>query len=186
MVVQRRISTQAYLRLALRDPDGHWELHHGTPWEKPGMSFTHNHLWLRLSILLDQQLDRDVYEVGANGGRVRISADQYYIPDVFVVPVALTTELRQRADILEAYEAPLPLVVEVWSPSTGAYDIAKKVAGYQQRGDQEIWHIHPYDKTLTAWRRQPDGTYTETSYRGGPIEPASLPGVVIDLDALLG
>ncbi len=35
-----------------------------------------------------------------------------------------------------------------------------------------------------AWRRQPDGTYTETRYTGGSIQPVALPGVSIDLDWL--
>ena len=39
----------------------------------------------------------------------------------------------------------------------------------------------------TAWRRQADGTYIEEMYRGGiGIVPVhSLPGVAIDLEALL-
>lgn len=28
---------------------------------------------------------------------------------------------------LEVYDTPLPLVVEVWSPSTGSYDVDAKV-----------------------------------------------------------
>ncbi len=84
-----------------------------------------------------------------------------------------------------AFAEPLPLVVEVWSPSTGAYDFEAKRQGYRERGDPEIWFIQPYERTLTAWRRQPDGSYTEETHRGGPVPVASLPGVVIDLDALL-
>jgi len=59
------------------------------------------------------------------------------------------------------------------------------VQGYRERGDAEIWFIHPYERTLTAWRRQPDGTYREDLYRGGLISVVSLPGVTIDFDALL-
>ena len=76
-------------------------------------------------------------------------------------------------------------MVEVWSPSTGHYDFATKLQGYRERGDAEIWFIHPYERTLTAWRRQPDGSYAEETYRGGPVPVVSLPGVVIDFDALL-
>jgi hypothetical protein len=39
---------------------------------------------------------------------------------------------------------------------------------------------------LTAWRSQPDGSYVEETFRGGVVSVASLPGVVIDFDALLG
>ena len=73
---------------------------------------------------------------------------------------------------------------EIWSPSTGRYDIQTKLAEYQRRGDIEIWRIHPYERTLTAWRLQPDGSYSETVYRGGVIQPVALPGVTIDIDRL--
>ena len=82
------------------------------------------------------------------------------------------------------FSDPLPLVVEVWSPSTGDYDVDAKLPVYQQRGDLEIWRIHPYERTLTAWRRQPDGSYQETIHREGMVKPAALPGVAIDLGAL--
>ena len=72
---------------------------------------------------------------------------------------ALVTPLLDQHDVLEVYDQPLPLVVEVWSRSTGDYDVEEKLAVYQQRGDLEIWRIHPYERTLTAWRRLPDGSY---------------------------
>lgn len=85
---------------------------------------------------------------------------------------------------LEVYEGPLPLVVEVWSPSTGEYDVDTKLPEYQRRGDLEIWRLHPFDRTLIAWRRQPDGSYSESQYTGGTVRPVALPGVAIDLDTL--
>jgi Uma2 family endonuclease len=87
--------------------------------------------------------------------------------------------------VFNAYTEALPLVVEIWSPSTGDYDIAAKLPLYRQRGDQEIWFLHPYERTLTAWRRQPDGSYAEDFYPGGIVPVAALPGLTIDLDALL-
>ncbi len=75
-------------------------------------------------------------------------------------------------------------MVEVWSPATGEYDINAKLPEYQRRGDLEIWRIHPYDRTLTAWRQQPDGSYVESLYTGGTVRPVALPNVAIDLDAL--
>jgi Uma2 family endonuclease len=75
-------------------------------------------------------------------------------------------------------------VVEIWSPSTGTYDIGEKLPDYQRRGDLEIWRIHPYERTVTAWRRQSDGTYAESVFRGRIARPVALPGVAVDLDAL--
>ena len=92
-------------------------------------------------------------------------------------------EMPQR---LEVYDEPMPLVVEVWSPSTGDYDVEEKLREYQRRGDLEIWRIHPYKRTLTAWVRQPNGSYSETLYRSGTIRPTNLTGVEFDLAGLFG
>ena len=54
----------------------------------------------------------------------------------------------------------------------------------QRRGDIEIWLIHPYERTLTAWRRRPDGGYDQTTVTEGIIRPVALPGVAIDFAAL--
>lgn len=177
------ISEAAFRQLALEEPDEQWELHCGSPRRKPGMTARHNRTMMRLAGGLFQQLDQREFDVRCNSGHVRRSAERYYIPDVAVIPAAhVLPQLDQRT--LEVYEDPLPLVVEIWSPSTGDYDIDEKLAEYQRRGDLEIWRLHPYERTLTAWRRQPDGTYTETSFAGGAVRPVALPNVVIDLDAL--
>ena len=178
------VTEKAYRRIALGDPDIHWELHRGRLREKPGMTFSHNRLWFRLGVDLDGQVDPEKFVVGVNGGRVRRSAANFYSPDVFVAPIELTQPLRNRSDVLEVYDEPLLLVVEVWSPSTGEYDVTEKLAEYQARGDREIWLLHPYERTLTAWVRQPDGTYEQALHHGGTVRPVFLPDVAIDLDAL--
>ena len=177
------MSEAAFLKLALEEPSAKWELHCGSARRKPGMTAEHNDVSLKLAVHFSQQLDRTEFRVRQNGGHVRRAADRYYIPDVFVIPTAL--ELRQRGTrLLEVYPDPLPLVAEVWSPSTGNYDIKSKLVEYQRRGDLEIWYLHPYERTLSAWRRQPDGGYAETRYTGGVVSPVALPGVSIDLDTL--
>jgi len=178
------VSEHTFETLALVDPEGQWELHHGQPRKKPPMSIAHNRLTMRLTRQLLRQLDEDEYDVRTNLGRVRRAEETYYIPDVSVIPVAATTSLPTPPDALEVFREPLPLVVEIWSPSTGAYDIDAKIPEYQRRGDREIWRLHPYERTLLAWRRQDDGTYVVTDYRGGSVSVLSLPGVTIDLDAL--
>jgi Uma2 family endonuclease len=181
---QTPISAATYERLALEDPDRKWELHDGHLREKPGMTASHNDLAAHLGYLLMSQLDRSTYRVRVDAGRVRRPEATYYIPDVFVVPTGLVTPLLDLDDVLEAYDDPLPLVVEIWSRSTGEYDVAEKLAVYQQRGDLEIWYIHPYERTLTAWVRQPDGAYSETVYREGVVMLTALLGVTIDLATL--
>jgi Uma2 family endonuclease len=166
------------------DPNGRWELHCGELVQKPDMSIEHNWATRRVAFMLHGQLDPAEYDVVPNMGHVHHSPDYYYIPDVYVVPMEYLRRLRQTPRALELYGEPLPLVVEVWSPSTGRYDVTVKLREYQRRGDLEIWLIHPYERSLTAWRRQPDGSYHEAVYTGGAVHPASLPNVVIDLDTL--
>ena len=178
------VSEETYRRLSLDDRYAHCELHDGRLLEKPGMSVEHGDTMVLLATTLAGQLDRNEYRLRIDHARLRRSSRNYYIPDLAVVPTALERALRQNPGSLDAYAEPLPLVVEIWSPSTGGYDIGAKLPEYQQRGDREIWYIHPYERTLTAWRRQPDGSYAETVYRGGKVRPESLPNVEIDLDAL--
>jgi len=179
------VSEKTYRQLVLEDPDGHWELHHGQLRQKEGMSFEHNYVTDRLYRELIRQLDEQEFAVRADMGQVRRSSQSYYIPDVYVVPAKLVRRgRRERPNRLEVYDAPLPLVVEVWSPSTGNYDADSKLLEYQQRGDLEIWRVHPFEHTLTAWRRQPDGSYAESRHTSGVVETVALPGVVIDLATL--
>jgi Uma2 family endonuclease len=168
----------------LEEPHRFWEVHRGKLREKPSMSESHNRVIWRLVRNLSSQLDPDRFEARINMGRVRRGEATYYIPDVYVVPIVGPATVRDVPYRLEVFDQPLPLVVEGWSPSTGAYDVNEKLPEYKTRGDREIWRLHPYDFTLTTWRRQPDGEYTMSVHRSGTIEPIALPGVVIDIDAL--
>ncbi len=180
------VTEQTFRQVALEDPEGHWELYCGVLRQKPDMSVAHNYTATRLFAQLIRQLDPNQFDVRANMGHVQRSEESYFIPDVFVVPMELVRSLLERPDSLEVYEVPLPLVVEVWSPSTGSYDVEVKLREYQRRGDLEIWRIHPFDRTLTTWFRQPDGSYSEKTCERGTVEPFALPGVTIVLDALFG
>ena len=130
MVVSEQVSEQTYRRLALRDPDGRWELHRGRLREKPAMSVEHNDLMFELGHMLRLQLDRREFRVRVDAPRLRRSPENYYLPDVAVVPAELDLALRRRPGTLDAFAEPLPLVVEVWSPSTGDYDVNEKLAEY--------------------------------------------------------
>ncbi|MGH2588513.1 MAG: Uma2 family endonuclease [Dehalococcoidia bacterium] len=177
------ISPKTYERIVLEDPDHQWELHCGQLVEKPPMTWEHNFTARRLADDLGAQLDRGVYEAVYNIGRVSRARESYFIPDVYVIPRETQRRLFRRGR-MESYPTPLPLVVEVWSRSTGGYDNSTKLPEYRRRGDLEIWFIHPYERTLRAWQRQPDGTYTETLYTEGSIQPVALPGVTIEIATL--
>jgi Uma2 family endonuclease len=171
-------------QFALEHPDGRWELHRGEVREKPSMAAGHNFAQRRLVYQLIRQLDENEFVVSMDVGRVARTTMSFYLPDVFVIPAAVAAaQLRQPRE-LEVYRDPLPLVVEIWSPSTGAYDIDEKVPEYMARGDLEIWRLHPFARRLTAWRRRPDGAYEEVEFTGGVVRLHALPDVSVDLDAL--
>ena len=178
------VTVNLFQRLSLEDPEGHWELHAGRILEKPIMSAGHNRAIVRLTTQLVQQVDPEEFDVRGNTARTSRADEVYYIPDVMVIPAALVLPFLVPGSGVEVYDAPLPLIVEVWSPSTGGYDVDAKLPEYQRRGDLEIWRRHPFDRTLTIWRRQVDGSYEEETVRGGTVCPIGLPGVVINLDAL--
>ncbi len=184
IVTTERVSEETYRRLALDERNGKLELYQGQLREKPGKSVEHGDIMFHLGLLLQNHLDRGRFRVRTDHARLRRSAAAYYVPDVAVIPAAMERALRERPGSLDAYAEPLPVVVEIWSPSTGDYDIDEKLPGYQQRGDLEIWRVHPYERMITVWRRQPDGTYIESIVRDGALHPVALPGVSIDLDTL--
>jgi Uma2 family endonuclease len=174
------ISFETYQRVALEDPEGKWELDCGRLREKPPMTVRHGRTTRRLNAMLVHQLDWREWSVG--GTRLRVTSETYFVPDLTVLPESLVLTLDD--DQFEVYSQPVPLVVEVWSPSTGEYDVDTKFPEYRLRGDLEIWRLHPYEETLTTWRRQPDGTYQEVLLRGGTVRPVAIPGVSINLDEL--
>lgn len=179
------VSEATFKRVALEDPKGAWELVRGDLRRKNGMTFEHAGVIDFLDWRLKAQLDHETYAVRTDIIRLRVQGGDYYIPDVCVLPRALVRRgLQATPRELEVYDDPALLVVEVWSPSTGRRDREEKLAAYRERGDEEIWLIHPRRKTLTSWRRRADRTYEQSLYRTGRIEPVALPGAVIDLDAL--
>lgn len=178
------VSAETYERVALEDPEGKWELVCGRLREKPLMTTEHNETARALRDQFILQLDRARFAVADGDGRLRIASGTFFVPDLCIIPRAMVARLRERPGAFEVYEEPLPLVVEVWSPSTGGYDVEEKLVEYQRRGDREIWRIHPCERTLTVWRRQPAGSYISRLHDGGTIQPAALPGVTIEIDRL--
>ncbi len=49
------VSAATYERLALEDPEGHWELVHGRPRRKPDMATEHNDVMRILRLELQRQ-----------------------------------------------------------------------------------------------------------------------------------
>lgn len=184
MAVAQRMTEQDYERFVMTGAQGAWELHDGVLLEKPGMSAEHGDFTFEFGYRLRDQIDRSQFRIAINDWRVLRPTATVFVPDLVVVPVALYDQFRGQPGRLPIFSQPLPLVVEVWSASTGDYDIAAKIPVYQQRGDLEIWHVHPYERTLTRWVRQLDGSYRMTTHRDGLISLTPLSGVAINLDEL--
>jgi len=180
------LTAQTYEEFALADPERKWELYDGKLREKPPMTARHSRLMYGLDRQLMFQLDGTEYEIRIDSGRARHSSRNYFMPDVMVVPVAVVESLMDLPNRLDLYIAPVPFIAEVWSPSTGDCDVEDKLPLYQERGDLEIWRVHPLALDVIAWRRQPDGSYTTERFAGGRVALHALPNVTIDLDQLFG
>ena len=178
------ITAQTFEQLALANPDRLLEMHRGQVREKPPMTWAHTDYSSELGVRLRLQLDPRCFRVHINGARLRRAAGGYYMPDVVVVPASLGRSVLDRDDVLPVVDDPVPLVVEIWSRSTADYDVDEKIPEYQARHDLEIWRLHPYDRTITVFRRTPEGGYERHEYRGGVVRCLALPGVEIDFDDL--
>ena len=179
------ISEATYLRVIEEDPERKWELRCGELREKEPTTWAHESIAWRLGFRLQEQLDFATFEVRVDAGRVRRSEERYYIPDVMVIPKDLARRLFSDPNTVVVLPDPRPFIAEVWSPSTGRNDLREKLPAYRQRGDAEVWLIHPRERSVRIWRRQPDGSYAESRLRGGTVQLAALPGVTIDLNELL-
>jgi Uma2 family endonuclease len=109
-----RVSEETYRRLALAAVDAPLELHDGLPREKPAMNVEHGGMMTNLVLALGPQLERSEYRLRINHARLRRSARHYYVPDIAVIPWPLERTMRDQTGALDAYSAPLPLVVEIW------------------------------------------------------------------------
>jgi Uma2 family endonuclease len=177
------VTDEEFRRIALEEPN-RWELHNGELVRRPGMTQAHNDCSFNLAGLLRDQLDRKKFRIRQQSGQASRPTASYYIPDVMVLPVEQVAPFRGKDDVLETYGEPLPFVAEVWSRSTATYDVSSKLPEYRARGDLEVWLVHPFRRTVTAWRRQADGGYAETTYTEGVVAIESLPGVTISFEDL--
>ena len=64
----------------------------------------------------------------------------YYIPDLVVIPTGYDPPPADNRNRLTPTDEPMTLVVEIWSPSTGGYDLNTKVPAYQARA-MGIWRL---------------------------------------------
>jgi Uma2 family endonuclease len=118
MAVAQRMTEHEYERFILSGVSGQWELHDGRLVEKPGMSWEQSDVAAFFGHLLQIQLDRGEYRVFIEG-RTRNPVGSVLMPDVLVVPAEYGEAFRGRPGTLAIFSQPLPLIVEIWSISTG-------------------------------------------------------------------
>ena len=97
------------------------------------MTTEHNEVETELAYMLRRQLDPRC--TGSDPTRGGPEADHLLRPGC----VRRSRELDRKSPgtgALEVFEEPLPLVVEVWSKSTGDYDVEEKLVEYRRRGDR--------------------------------------------------
>ncbi len=178
------VSEATYKAIVLEESDDTWELVCGHLRKKPPMTQAHGDAAMELSYSLRSQLDPAMYRVRNNHARTRLPSGEYYVPDIAVIPASLAGPERGQR-LIDGYSEALPLVIEVWSPSTGEYDVSTKLPGYMARGDLEIWLLQPETVKLTVWRLQSDGSYTEHHYGAADtVEVSSLPVVRIHVGSV--
>jgi Uma2 family endonuclease len=177
MAIAQRMDPATYERLAVLDEFKRTELWDGVPVEKPTMSQGHGDALVELTLALRLRIDRVRGRVRVNHAKLAIPGGNFFIPDLAILPADAFTD-PTAADL---FHVPAFLVVEVWSPSTGSYDIDVKLPAYRARGDAEIWRVYPPERSITRWVRRPDGAYLESVVTAGRIALAALPDVEIDV-----
>lgn len=139
---------------------------------------------MRMAAQLLAPIGLERWMVRIDSGRLSCVDETSCIFDLFTAPSGVPNQDWERFEILRSYGESTLLVINVWSPLTGSYDVEKNQPEYRLRRNLEILRIHPFGRTLFTRRRQWNGHHAEPHHRDGTIEPAAVPGVRIDLDEL--
>ncbi len=100
--------------------------------------------------------------------------------------VFLSPENAPKAKGLAVTFSP-DLVVEVFSPSTWRYDLGEKRAALERFLVPEYWFVHLRRDEILVHRLDGDRYGPPDVYgRGDAITTDLLPGLVIDVDSVLG
>lgn len=76
------------------------------------------------------------------------------------------------------------LVIEISSPSTGAYDLTVKYDLYQRFGVKEYWIVNPTEQSVMVFKLQEDGLYgaPDRFNSKNRVAVPSLGNLIIDLN----
>ena len=136
---------------------------------------------------ITNRLNRLVARAAADG-IILVSVQSPLRLDSYNEPEPDLMLLRPRADDYRANHpgaADVLLLVEV-SDSSLAYDRGRKLALYAQFGVAEVWIVDLAGSAVEIYRQPKEGAYSLTERRiDGALAPILVPGIVIDVAALL-
>lgn len=156
------------------------ELIGGELFVTPAPSSPHQRVVRRLNRLLEDVI------IDAGAGEYFFAPYDVRLADGTIVQPDIVAVLRERASIIteDRIEGVPDFIVEVISPSTGAYDRRLKRDLYAQHGVPEYWLIDPDAKTVTIYSDPQEGRYQAEATTSDSAVSATIPGLSADLKAL--
>lgn len=168
------------------DDGQRWELIAGEAFcMSPAPSRYHQQLSVRLERQIDRYVQDKPCELYHAPFDVRLSrqpeSSDNYVETVVQPDIVVVCD-RAKLDDKGCNGAP-DLVIEITSPNTARMDLTVKFDLYEKHGVKEYWIVHPVEKTVMAFRLQPDGCYgAPDRYAGDDQVPVPLLGdLVVDL-----
>ena len=157
------------------------ELFDGALVVSPAPTLRHQRIAARLFAALFRFVEeREAGAVFFSPVDVRLSPDIVLQPDIVFVAADRLHLLGKQ----EVEGAP-GLVVEVLSPSTGAYDLTQKRRIYEEAGVREYWIVDPAEQTVEVLALTDGGYQTATRVRHkGMAGSALLAGFGVEAGAL--
>lgn len=182
-----RMTVDAFLDWAERQPGGRYELVDGEVWAMASETVLHVRVKSRAFAALDRAVEASGLpcEALGDGATVRVAPETAYEPDAL---------LRCGPDLPDdgGLEVPDPLlVVEVLSPSSRAVDTGRKFAGYFALPSLRHYLIlDPVARTVLHHRRDGEGGPISSALLRDAAEGPSLlldpPGLLVPVAALFG
>ena len=158
-----------------------YELLHGEVHVTPAPATRHQFSVLNLAgSLWPHVVKNNLGEVLTAPMDVRLGEDTVFEPDLIFISNA-------RAGIIQEnwIEGAPDLVVEVLSPSTAAYDRARKLAAYAEAGVANVWFLDPLIKTAEVLKLEGKKYLLDATLAGDQVLTSDLfPGWQLPLPDL--
>jgi Uma2 family endonuclease len=162
------------------DDGNRYELYDGELRVVPSPMLLHQRIVGRLHLLLSAY-------VQSAGGEVFMAPLDVVLTEYDVVEpdlIVFGPEKARRLEPLEHVYFPPDLAVEVLSPSTARIDRGPKSVLLAKHRVPEYWLVDPQERTLEVRIERAGGYPDPIVLAGGTYRSVSLPGLVIDVEAL--